>query len=63
MRISLEIDEKLMRDAMRSGQYTTKEAAIEAGLRLLIQTDKQTGIRRLRGKVRWSGNLDESRRP
>jgi Arc/MetJ family transcription regulator len=62
MRISLEIDEKLMRDAMRSGQYATKEAAIEAGLRLLIQTDKQTGIRRLRGKVRWSGNLDESRR-
>jgi Arc/MetJ family transcription regulator len=62
MRISLEIDEKLMRDAMRSGQYATKETAIEAGLRLLIQTDKQTGIRRLRGKVRWSGNLDESRR-
>jgi hypothetical protein len=37
-----------------------KKAAIEAGLRLLI-LDRQTGIRRLRGKLAWDGNLEESR--
>jgi hypothetical protein len=31
-------------------------------LRLLVQTRAQTRIRRLRGKVRWRGNLHESHR-
>jgi Arc/MetJ family transcription regulator len=39
----------------------TKKAAVEAGLRLLVQINEQQAIRRLRGKVTWSGNLDEMR--
>jgi len=39
----------------------TKKAATEAGLRLLLEAHGQAAIRRLRGKVRWEGNLDESR--
>jgi hypothetical protein len=34
---------------------------VEAGLRLLVKTHSQTAIRRLRGKVRWEGDLKESR--
>lgn len=45
---------------MKSGGYRTRKAAIEAGLRLLVLRE-QTGIRRLRGKVAWEGNLEESR--
>jgi hypothetical protein len=34
---------------------------VEAALRLLIQTKSQAGMRRLRGKVDWQGDLEESR--
>ena len=36
-------------------------AAVEAGLRLLVQTFSQSAIRKLQGKVRWDGNLNQSR--
>ena len=61
MRTNIEIDDRLMREAMRTGKGRTKRAIVEAGLRLLVQTHGQTGIRRLKGKVRWEGNLSESR--
>jgi len=35
---------------------------VDAALRLLVRTHSQTGIRRLRGKVRWHGDLNKSRR-
>jgi Arc/MetJ family transcription regulator len=61
MRITLEIDGRLMRAAMRTGDTPTRQATVEAGLRLLIQTRRQAKIRRLRGKVRWSGAPNASR--
>jgi len=61
MRTNIDIDDRLMQQAMRSSRSRTKRAAVEAGLRLLIQTRGQTSIRRLRGKVRWDGNLTKSR--
>lgn len=60
-RTNIEIDDRLMREAMRSTQATTKRATVEAGLRLLVQTRAQASIRRLRGKVRWEGDLHISR--
>jgi Arc/MetJ family transcription regulator len=62
MRTNIDIDERLMRQAMRSTGARTKRAAVEEGLRLLIQTRRQRSIRRLRGKVAWQGNLGTSRR-
>ncbi len=62
MRTNIEIDDHLMRLAMRTSGARTKRAAVEAGLRLLIQTQAQTGIRRLRGKIKWEGDLEVSRR-
>lgn len=62
MRTNIEIDDQLMREAMRSSGATTKKAAVEQALRLLVQTRSQASMRRLRGKVKWNGNLDESRR-
>jgi len=46
---------------MRSSGARTKRAAVEEGLRLLIQTRGQKSIRRLRGKVTWEGDLEASR--
>jgi len=62
MRTNIEIDDRLMRKAMRISGRRTKRATVEAGLRLLVQIKEQTGIRLLRGKIRWEGNLEESRR-
>ena len=62
MRTNIDIDDRLMRQAMKSSRSRTKRAAVEAGLRLLVQTRAQGKIRRLRGKIRWEGDLDKSRR-
>ena len=61
MRTNIEIDDRLMRQAMRSSGARTKRATVEEALRLLIQTRGQASIRRLRGKVAWAGDLDTSR--
>jgi len=61
MRTNIDIDDRLMRQAMRISGSRTKRATVEAGLRLLIQTRAQTSIRRLRGKIRWEGELHKSR--
>jgi Arc/MetJ family transcription regulator len=62
MRTDIEIDDQLMQQAMRSTGARTKKLVVEAGLRLLVQTHAQTGIRQLRGKVRWHGDLKSLRR-
>ena len=61
VRTNIDIDNGLMREAKRTSGATTKKAAVEAGLRLLVQTFSQRGIRKLQGKVRWDGNLNQSR--
>ena len=61
MRTNIEIDDDLMREAMRASGERTKRAVVERGLQLLIDTRAQRGIRRLRGKIKWTGDLDASR--
>jgi len=61
MRTNIEIDDRLMEDAKRASGLPTKKAAVEAGLKLLIQVRGQATVRRLRGKIAWEGDLDELR--
>ena len=61
MRTNIDIDDRLMNEAMRRSGARTKRAAVEAGLKLLASTHAQASIRRLRGKVRWEGDLNRSR--
>jgi Arc/MetJ family transcription regulator len=51
----IDIDDALMRKAMRLSGLTMNKAVVEAALPLLIQTHSQAGIRRLRGKVNGKG--------
>lgn len=62
MRTNIEIDDRLIQQAMRSSGARTKKAAVEAGLRLLVETHSQAAIRKYRGKVKWEGDLDVSRK-
>jgi Arc/MetJ family transcription regulator len=61
MRTNIEIDDRLIHQAMRASGTSTKRAAVEAALQLLVKTHSQAAIRRLRGKVKWEGDLNESR--
>jgi Arc/MetJ family transcription regulator len=61
MRTNIEIDDDLMNEAMRRAKTKTKRETVEEALRMLIKVKRQTGIRKLRGKIHWEGNLDELR--
>jgi Arc/MetJ family transcription regulator len=66
MRTNIEIDDELIREALRVSGLKTKRAAVEAGLKTLIRLsrirlNRQKKILDLAGKVHWEGNLDESR--
>ncbi|MDF1690374.1 MAG: type II toxin-antitoxin system VapB family antitoxin [Cycloclasticus sp.] len=61
MRTNIEIDDRLMADALKATGLSTKEEAVELGLKALIKLNKQASIRALKGKLKWEGNLDEMR--
>ncbi len=61
MRTNVVIDDKLMNEAMKLTRLKTKKAVVETGLKLLIQLKRQEGIKRLRGKLKWEGDLEEMR--
>jgi len=50
VRTNIDIDDALIHEAMRRNGATTKKAAVEAGLRLLVQTFSQSAIRKLRAR-------------
>jgi Arc/MetJ family transcription regulator len=61
MRTTVEIDDQLMRDALRLTGLKSKRAVIELGLRTLVRLDSQARIRQLRGKVACLGDLEFTR--
>jgi len=62
MRTNVVIDEKLMNRALQASGCRTKRAAIESGLKLLVQINSQKKLRNLKGKIDWDGSLEEMRR-
>jgi Arc/MetJ family transcription regulator len=62
MRTSIVIDDRLMSRALKASGHRTKRAAVESGLRLLVQTDSQERLRGLKGRIVWEGDLDAMRR-
>jgi Arc/MetJ family transcription regulator len=62
MRITIVIDDELISEAMELSGAATKRKAVEDGLRLLVRLRRQERIRRARGRLQWTGNLDEMRR-
>ena len=62
MRTNIVIDDLLMKEALESSGLRTKKAAVEAGLRLLVKFSRQAKVKNFRGKLKWSGDLDEMRK-
>jgi Arc/MetJ family transcription regulator len=61
MRTNIEIDDRLMNQAMKATGQTTKKAAVETALRLAVKIKSQEGIRKLWGIGGWDGDLEKSR--
>ena len=61
MRTNIVIDDQLMADALKATGVDTKKEAVELGLKMLVRLNKQQAIRKLRGKLKWEGDLDEMR--
>ena len=57
MRTNIDIDDELMRQAMAASEETTKKAAVEKALRLMVRLKAQEGIKKWRGKLTWQGDL------
>ena len=62
MRTNIVINPELMAEALRLSGASTKRQVVEDSLRLLIQVKRQERIRKVRGKLRWTGNLEAMRR-
>jgi Arc/MetJ family transcription regulator len=61
MRTNIEIDDKLLSQAMTATGLSTKRATVEEGLRLLVRVRKQAkALAELKG-LGWEGDLDEMR--
>lgn len=62
MRTNIVIDDELMAQAMHAVNAKTKREAVENGLKILVQLERQTRVRKARGKLRWEGDLEAMRR-
>ena len=62
MRTNIEIDDKLMAEALKLTGLPTKKAVVEEGLRLMVRLRKQArALKSLKG-LGWEGDLGEMRR-
>lgn len=62
MRTNIDIDDRLLAEAMRVSGCRTKRATVEEGLRLLARSKAYRAVLALRGKVHWEGDPDALRR-
>lgn len=62
MRTNIEIDDGVLREAQRLVGTRTKRETVDLALRELVARHQRIGVLDLRGRVRWEGDLGESRR-
>lgn len=66
MRTNIEIDDKLMRQAMKALNARTKKEAVAMALSRVVEEaeriQRQRGMLKWRGKIDWQGDLDAWRR-
>jgi Arc/MetJ family transcription regulator len=63
MRTNIEIDDQLMKRAMRVSGASTKRETVERGLELIVRMAEQERLlRSARGRLHWEGDLKAMRR-
>ncbi len=61
MRTNIEIDDRLMAEALKLSGARTKREAVDLALQALVRLERQAEIRKFRGKLMWEGDLDAMR--
>jgi Arc/MetJ family transcription regulator len=61
MRTNIDIDDKLMKKAIRASGEKTKKGAVVAALQLMVNLKDQEKVRDLWGIGEWEGDLEQSR--
>jgi len=61
MRTNIDIDDKLLSDAMKATGASTKREVVELGLASLVKLKKQERVKKFRGELQWDGDLDDMR--
>ena len=61
MRTNIVLDDQLVNEAQRLSGIRTKKEVVHEALRTFIRLKQQAGVRSLRGKLHWEGDLTESR--
>jgi Arc/MetJ family transcription regulator len=61
-RTNIVIDDKLLKAAKSILGTKTKRETVEEALRRIVNLKDQAEIKKLFGKLKWEGNLQESRR-
>jgi len=62
MRTNIEIDDDVLHEAQELIGVSTKRETVDVALRELVARHRRIGVLDLRGRVRWEGDLQESRR-
>lgn len=62
LRTNIELDEKLVNEAMTLSSKKTKKELVNYALKELIRRIKRKQILQLEGKIRWKGNLTNMRK-
>ncbi len=60
-RTNIILDEELVDNCLKATGFKTQKALIDHALRELLRHEKQTKLLELKGRISWSGNLDEWR--
>lgn len=61
MRTNIEIDDKLMKEALKWSDLKSKKETVNAALMEFIKFHKRQSMKKLQGKVEWIGDLEKMR--
>jgi Arc/MetJ family transcription regulator len=61
-RTNIDLDDQLVEEGLRVFKCKTKKELIHLALQELLKTEKRKEILKLRGRLQWQGDLEETRR-
>lgn len=61
MRTNIVLDDQLVKEGLKITGLKTRRALLDYALKELIRHEDQTKILKLKGKIRWEGNLAKFR--
>ena len=62
MRTNIELDEKLVEEAMKLTDSRTKKELVNYALKELVRKKKRKNLLEKEGNVEWSGSLEKMRK-